>query len=368
MSEVVPTAEPSARLRRRWTFMTASLAVTVLAVGALLAAPPQAADSAIAGVTKLLDVPQASITKALPSCDFADYCASYNVTLSAGSVVQFQTINPTNSLTLKLYDSFKTETDVVSSSANSSDWANFSVENDDTVGLGVTPVLRSGRYTLVVGSNYQLVYGLYAFTIPNTLKIVSLGSTTKGEFTDKSTRRISGKYTNYSDGVAFNARKGDTVTITFKKVTDTEATVTLYDSFRNQLTYKSDWNGTAQIADYKIPFDGLFQVMVAGKTTGKFSIKIAKKQPYVAVKKVKLSKKKVTLRLKKNKRTIKIKAKVTPSNASDKKVTWTSSNTRVAKVSKGGKITAKRVGKATITATTRDGAKRAVVKVKVKKR
>lgn len=53
-------------------------------------------------------------------------------------------------------------------------------------------------------------------------------------------------------------------------------------------------------------------------------------------------------------KTATIKATVNPSNATDKKVTWTTSNKKVATVS-GGKITAKGAGTATITAKTSNG-------------
>ena len=48
-------------------------------------------------------------------------------------------------------------------------------------------------------------------------------------------------------------------------------------------------------------------------------------------------------------------ASVTPSNASNKNVTWKSSNTSVATVSASGVVTAKAIGTATITATAADG-------------
>ena len=58
-------------------------------------------------------------------------------------------------------------------------------------------------------------------------------------------------------------------------------------------------------------------------------------------------------------------ATVTPSNATDKTVTWSSSNTSVATVSSSGVVTAKSIGSATITVTTKDGNKTATCNVTV---
>ena len=59
-------------------------------------------------------------------------------------------------------------------------------------------------------------------------------------------------------------------------------------------------------------------------------------------------------------------ATVTPSNATNKSVTWSSSNTTVATVSSSGVVTAKAGGSATITVKTSDGAKTATCAVTVK--
>lgn len=80
-----------------------------------------------------------------------------------------------------------------------------------------------------------------------------------------------------------------------------------------------------------------------------------------AVKSIKLSKSKISLV---SGNTYTLKATLSPSNASNKKVKWASSNTAVAKVSSSGVVTAVGRGKATITATTSNGlAKKCTVSV-----
>jgi uncharacterized protein YjdB len=65
-------------------------------------------------------------------------------------------------------------------------------------------------------------------------------------------------------------------------------------------------------------------------------------------------------------KSVTLKATVKPSNATDKTVTWKSSNTKVAKVDKKtGKVTAKKVGTATITCTSADGKTKATCKITV---
>ena len=85
---------------------------------------------------------------------------------------------------------------------------------------------------------------------------------------------------------------------------------------------------------------------------------------YVKAKSVKLNKSSKTLYVTD---TYTLKPTVSPSNASDKSVKWKSSDTKVAKVSSSGVVTAVGKGTATITCTTKDGGYKASCKITVKK-
>lgn len=56
--------------------------------------------------------------------------------------------------------------------------------------------------------------------------------------------------------------------------------------------------------------------------------------------------------------TAQLSVSVSPSNAANKKIKWTSSNTKIASVSSKGVVTAKKEGSVTITAATTDGSKK----------
>ncbi|MDU5110909.1 MAG: Ig-like domain-containing protein, partial [Clostridium sp.] len=58
-------------------------------------------------------------------------------------------------------------------------------------------------------------------------------------------------------------------------------------------------------------------------------------------------------------------ATINPSNATNKGVTWSSSNNSVAKVDQNGRVTAVGKGTATITVTTKDGSKKATCTITV---
>lgn len=83
----------------------------------------------------------------------------------------------------------------------------------------------------------------------------------------------------------------------------------------------------------------------------RYSCNVTVRQPVTSVK---LNKTSVSVR--KGKST-KLKVKVKPGSAYNKKIVWKSSNSKIAAVSSSGKVTAKKSGSVTITASTKDGSK-----------
>lgn len=73
-----------------------------------------------------------------------------------------------------------------------------------------------------------------------------------------------------------------------------------------------------------------------------------------------------SISLQSSNKSVQLSANVLPSNASNKVVTWTSSNTNIATVTSSGYVTAKAVGSATITAiSTADGTKKGTATITV---
>ena len=83
----------------------------------------------------------------------------------------------------------------------------------------------------------------------------------------------------------------------------------------------------------------------------------------IRVKSVKLSRRNATIRVR---RSVTLRVTINPKTALDKKVTWRSSNPRIASVNSKGKVTAKKPGRVKITATTRDGKKKATANIRVR--
>ncbi len=136
------------------------------------------------------------------------------------------------------------------------------------------------------------------------------------------------------------------------------------DSYSDQSSARNHKNRLAEIkATFKKMIDE-GKILVAGG--GVYSNKETNttKPTVKKVTKVSLSKKSVVLV---KGRSTTVKATVTPTNATNKKLKWTTSNAKVATVNQSGKITAKGRGNATIKVMALDGSnKYATVKVTVK--
>ena len=92
-----------------------------------------------------------------------------------------------------------------------------------------------------------------------------------------------------------------------------------------------------------------------------------KKVPGVSVKKITIDNKTdLQVGTGATKTTEQLLATITPANATNKNVTWSSSDISVATVSATGLVTAVKAGSATITVTSEDGAKKATSKITVK--
>lgn len=157
--------------------------------------------------------------------------------------------------------------------------------------------------------------------------------------------------------------KKNKVTLTKGKSFQLKTKVTTTGKISKAVTYTSSNKKVVSVTKkgkIKALKNGTAKITIKSKANKKKVCKITVKVT-TPVKSVKLDKTSVTLDKGK---TATLKATVSPSTASDKGVTWTSSNTKVATVS-AGKITAVGAGKATITVVTKSGKKKATCVVTV---
>lgn len=130
------------------------------------------------------------------------------------------------------------------------------------------------------------------------------------------------------------------------------------DSWKSNKPQVANVNKNGKITAGKKTGTATITVTLKSGTTATVKVKVQKKK--VATKKITVDKKNITL---KKKKSYKIKVKLQPITASDK-VTFTSSNKKVATVNAKGVVKAKKAGTAKIT--VKAGKKKAVVTVKVK--
>lgn len=158
------------------------------------------------------------------------------------------------------------------------------------------------------------------------------------------------------DKASLTLTEGDTYTL--------KATVKPDDAYEKTPTWSSSNTSVATVSD-----KGVVTAVKAGTATitakcgGKTATcEVTVQAKAIAVTGVSLNTTSLTLTVG-DKQTLK--ATVTPSNATNKSVTWSSSNSTIASVSSSGVVTAKNAGTAKITVKTKDGGKTATCTVTV---
>lgn len=153
-------------------------------------------------------------------------------------------------------------------------------------------------------------------------------------------------------GVALNKK---VATINVGKKVTVKATVTPANADNKTLVWTSSNTKIATVSNGVVKGVKAGRVIITAKTTDGSNISatctVTVKQP---VTRISLSKKATMYTGKK----LTLKAKVSPANASNKALTWKSSNTKIAKVASNGVVTGVKAGTVKITATAKDGSRK----------
>ena len=132
------------------------------------------------------------------------------------------------------------------------------------------------------------------------------------------------------------------------------ATVTPSNATDKTITWSSNNTSVATVSNGKVTAKAAGIATITAKSNnGKYdTCKVTVKNPVVEVTGVSLDKNSLSLEVGD---TYMLTATVIPSNATDKTITWSSSNSAVATVNQEGNVTAKDTGIATITAKSNSG-------------
>lgn len=153
-------------------------------------------------------------------------------------------------------------------------------------------------------------------------------------------------------GVALNKK---VATVNVGKTVTVKATVTPANAYNKTLVWTSSNKKIATVSNGVVKGVKAGRVIITAKTTDGSNISatctVTVKQP---VTRISLSKKATMYTGKK----LTLKAKVNPANASNKALTWKSSNTKIAKVASNGVVTGVKAGRVRITATAKDGSRK----------
>lgn len=141
------------------------------------------------------------------------------------------------------------------------------------------------------------------------------------------------------------------------------ATVMPVNAADKSVVWTTSNSSVATVSNGKVYAKAEGKAVITAKAGGKqkqCSITVQEKNKNIAVKSIKLSKSNATV-VKGN--SIQLTASITPSNATNKSIEWSGNNNEVAIVSNSGKVTAKAVGTAVITAKIEGKTAKATIKV-----
>lgn len=240
-------------------------------------------------------------------------------------------------------------------------WYGVDLTYDDPLVIGGSNRLSSGRETtryFLVGSDTKIGSKTFIKTHRpegvgyNGTALLKLPTLEKDKFVNKSVKSVTlNKTTAKLDmtkrsnpSVVIKAGYSPSNASIGKGITWTTNRPDLVDLKINgqtvTVTPKGEVNGTVKVT------------ATSGNKKAK-TCKVTLKAP-VHVTGLSLNKTNLSVKVKKS---VTIRAKISPSKATNKKVTWTSSDTSVATVNSSGKVTGKKAGNAVITATSLDGGK-----------
>ena len=169
-------------------------------------------------------------------------------------------------------------------------------------------------------------------------------------------------------GISLNKTSATLYLNTNEKTVTLSATVNPPTATDKAVTWSSSNVGVATVSDGVVTAKAIGETIITATTAnGKTATcKISVQNNVINPTGISLNSSSSTVYLNSNTRTINLSATVSPSNATDKSVTWSSSNTSVATVV-NGVVTVKDLGEAAITATTVNG-KTATFNLYVKKK
>ncbi|MBQ4026277.1 MAG: Ig-like domain-containing protein, partial [Bacteroidales bacterium] len=233
-----------------------------------------------------------------------------------------------------------------------------------TISFTVEPSNASNKGVSFTSSDTSVVTvdenGVVTAVGPGTATITI--TTKDGSYTATVTVTVKGKSVAVSgvslDIVEVTIKEGDSVTLT--------ATVKPDDAADKSVSWSSSDDAVASVADGVVTGVKAGSATITVKTndggkTATCAVTVEAKP--VAVESVSLDKSELTLEVGDE---ATLTATVSPADATDKEVSWSSSDPSVATVDEGGKVVAKAPGTTAVTVTTKDGGKSASCAVTVK--